>query len=618
MKSILLALIFLVGMNLSMGLIPQPATFRVEAWSDEEPNFHEVVCDAEFLPQVHILMVSVRSLGVKGMRISTQSGGLHFSKAPMEGESYEIKASKGGLKITAGNSAGMARATATLLQLAEVENSRVAWQKYHISDQADHPFRCVMVDLGRNPHSPKTLRHLIDTLWYFKVNYLQLHLTDDQLCSWPSRAFPKLANPASGWTWDDYVALEKYSQARGVTLIPEIDVPGHSTLLRKFYPEVFGKTPTELASLPSAREGVEKLIEETLSVFQRTPYFHMGGDEAYGVDHQVQRDFINHINRFVKSKGKQLIVWEGPPAGKGEGRVVKDVIHMAWRSLEFPAQQMLEQGHQVINASWDPLYIVDHYPRTMFTAVDLERCYRWNPRKFQHINPSFQTFGKPHLTKEVKGILGFCLPWWEGRQENLLPLCVPRIAAVSAGAWNREDENQFSSFQDRYPKSLIRLETLSGFELPKLPVAPPASQEKNLAYLAEVTPSAGANQPHFGPQRLTNGITDRFDHFLGFPTKPQPMEITVKLRKVGVASRVVIHERALRGSYEVYQLLVSEDGKDFRPIGNSKKGTRGDKSYVEHKFTPQKIHSLKVITEGCHGLVFPSFSRLSEIEVFAE
>lgn len=109
-----------------------------------------------------------------------------------------------------------------------------------------------MIDMGRNPHTPETLRHVIDMMWFYKANFLHLHLTDDQLFSWPSKAFPKLYSGRAGWTMDDFIAIEAYSQARGVTIIPELDVPGHSTILRKEYPETFGETTADLATTQEA------------------------------------------------------------------------------------------------------------------------------------------------------------------------------------------------------------------------------------------------------------------------------------------------------------------------------------------------------------------------------
>ena len=605
-------------------VVPRPKALRDAPWAHgariAESGFTRVVCDTPgFEPQVDALLGGLRRLGCESLEYVEDGAHLTVRKGSLpEGATYRIQSSEGGLVVTAATPEGVAHAAATLLQLVRVENGRAHWNEVMALDGPDLPFRCFMVDLGRNPHGPETLRHIVDVLAYYKVGYLQLHLTDDQLCSWPSKVFPKLADERAGWTWEEFVALEAYSQARGVTVIPELDVPGHSTLLRRAYPEVFGAEPTELASSPAAQAGVEALLGEMMSVFESTPYVHVGGDEAYGVPEEIQRDFLNRLDGFVRSHGRRTLVWEGPQLGEGENKVGEGVVHMNWRTVNVSAQAMLDAGYEVVNAAWDPLYVVDHYPRTMFTAVDLERLYAFDVQRFAHVNHDIRTFAEPHRTKTREGLLGFCMPWWEGREENVLALCTERIAAVAAAAWNRAGESDFAEFEARQRRALPRLERLSGFRLPVLPIAAPETQTGNLAYLGVVLPSRGASQPHFGPQRLTNGVTDRFDHFLGFPTKPTPLEIRIDLREPGVVGRVVVHEDAVGQSHEVYELLVSSDGTTWESVGRSGEGTRGESTFVAHTFEPREVRSLLLRTEGCHGLTFPSFSRLTEVQAFEE
>lgn len=600
---------------------PQP---KVHKSADGTILARAVRCDVdEFRPQAVALRDALRDIGAtKFGDDAGKSASIVMKRAELpHNEQYRIQADAKSIVVTARSPRAMARATATLLQLARVEGGHASWPLGAIEDRPDLDFRCFMVDMARNPHPPEVLRRIVDACWFYKVSYLQLHLTDDQLFSWPSRAFPDLFDERSGWSWDAFVELERYSQARGVTIIPEIDVPGHSTILRKRYPEVFGKTPTELATLPEATRGVQALLDEFLSVFRATPFVHVGGDEAYGVPGDAQRDFLNRLHRYLKKKGRRAIAWEGPALGKGEHKVDTDVLHMNWRTINFPAQEMIDAGYEVVNAAWDPLYIVDHYPRTMFTAVPVERCYDWDLRRFAHVNHGIRTFAEPHVTRSKKRIVGFCMPWWEGRQENVLGLCVPRLAAVASAAWNRAGENSYFRFEKRQEQLLPRLEKLMGQELPRLPVADPDAEgfdTANLAYGKKVTPSRGASQPVFGPQRLTNGLKDRFDHFLGYPTQPDALEIVVDLGAPQSVSRVVVHETSVGQSHEIYELLVSADGRSFDQVGAAKKGSRGKQTFVTHRFDARPVRFVKIATHGCHGLTFPSFSRLCEIEVYAQ
>lgn len=608
--------------SLAAQVVPAPRSLSVEPGSVSAAR---AVCEVDdFAPAVTAFAAAVEDFGCDGFTVASQATNdtrvvfVRADDARRVGEEWHrISADPNGLVVEAASARGVARAAATLLQLVEVVDGVATWPRLELEDAPDLPFRCFMVDIGRNPHRPQTLRRIVDACWFYKVGYLQLHLTDDQLFSWPSRAFPKLLDERSGWTWEDFVALEAYSQARGVTIVPEIDVPAHSSILRGRYPEVFGETPSDLATLPQATEGMQRLLAELLEVFRATPYVHIGGDEAYGVPLPAQRAFLNRLNRFVREHGRRSIVWEGPELGEGDDKVDTDVIHVNWRTIEAPAQRMLEAGYEVVHASWDPMYVVDHYPRTMFTAVPVRRCYEWDRRRFAHVDPGMPTFLEPHVTDTNDGILGFLMAWWEGREENVLPLCVPRLAAVASAAWNRDGERDFASFEQRQRRLLPRYERLAGADLGRTPFADASSQVDNLAWRGAVTVSTGASQPVFGPERLTNGIPDRFDHFLGYPTQPVPLEITIELPRPADVGRVVVHERAIGESHELYELLTSPDGVAWQKVGETEKGSRGDRTFVEHRFEPRPVRFLRIRTRGCHGLTFPSFSRLSEVEAFA-
>ena len=219
--------------------------------------------------------------------------------------------------------------------------------------------------------------------------------------------------PRAGWTLDGFRELESYSQARGVTIVPKLEVPGHSTILRRKRPDVFGENPLELATTPKAQKGVE-----ILDVFKST------------------------------------------------------------------------------------------------------------------------------LTYET----------YAGREDSLLE----------------------------------HLEAISGFKIPEMPIASPETTVGNLDYGAKVNPSNGATQPYFVPARLTNGITEPFDLFLGYPTKPEPLVIDIELLESADASRIRIFEIGVRNGWKKYRLFVSADGITFKKVGATITGQRGDKKFVEHQFKKQK------------------------------
>ena len=366
-------------------------------------------------------------------------------------EAYSLEIAESQILITAGSLKGLTHATATLLQLVG-ENPDGVLPRIKINDAPKLSYRNFMIDMGRNPHSFELLQETIDLLWFYKIGSLHLHLTDDQRFAFPSSAYPKL--------WDRKISLkqfkelESYAVDRGVTLIPELEVPGHSALLRKHYPEVFGRTPTELAKNETAIEGIKTLLDEMIDVFSSTPYIHIGGDEAFGVPEELQRNLINKLHDYLKSKGRQTVVWEGPSPGAGDNKVHTDVIHLNWRTINYPATEMLNDGYRVVNAAWDPLYIVDHYPRTNFTLTAPQHIYKTlKLTRFKHVNPGIPTFGKPVDVKPNDRLIGFCMPWWEGREKNFMQINVPRLISMAEVAWNPDINRDYDSFSRRAAKT---------------------------------------------------------------------------------------------------------------------------------------------------------------------
>jgi len=365
-------------------------------------------------------------------------------------EAYRLVVDAAEARVVVSHIKGLSHATATLLQMighARSMDSREL-EAGKVQDQPDSGYRSLMVDMGRNPHSLQLLKETIDMLWFYKVDSLHLHLTDDQRFAFPSTAFPDL--------WDglisreQFVDLERYAAIRGVSIIPELEAPGHSTLLCKKYPAVFGKSSTEVAELESSRKGLKQLISEMSDVFSSSPYFHIGGDEAYGVPLESQRSLINELNQHVKSIGKTTIVWEGPPAGDDESRVDSDVIHMNWRTINYPADQMLADGLTIINAAWDPLYIVDHYPRNNFTMASPQHIYESLEKgRFKHFNPDIATWAKPVQASSTERIIGYCMPWWEGREDNYFPLVTPRVIPMAEIAWVGKASQTYAEFEKR-------------------------------------------------------------------------------------------------------------------------------------------------------------------------
>lgn len=523
----------------------------------------------------------------------------------------------------------------------------------------------------------------------YKLDSVHLHLTDDQYFAFPSKAFPKLPTVRNAISWDEFAELEQYASTRGVAIIPELEVPGHSSLLTRTYPKVFGEDSHDVATKPSSIEAIKTLLDEMMQLFPSSPYVHVGGDEASGVSEESQRALVNTLHAYLKAQGKKTVVWEGPRLGAGSNKIHEDVIHINWRTINFPADKMIAAGYPVVNAAWDPLYVVDHYPRNNFTMASPQHIYeKLDLFRFGHFNPGISTFAEPIQVPKTDQVIGFCMPWWEGREANYIPLVFPRAIPMAEIAWNPSAQpRDYQAFARRtaisedtrrrafYPVSIdasalflenegvfhnettVRLSkrvdgelryTLDGkaptVESPKynnpielsescivraavfvgsqqighgsrktlVHVVPVA----NLALGKPVVSSATAGPLH-SVARLTDGGTGLLDYYLGYPAEPDPISLTVDLQKLQPVNQVVVHSFGTETAYESYTVHISADGKTFTQVADRTKPSQDNNRVGRHDFASRNIRYVRIETHGCKRFVFDSFSKITEIQVFA-
>lgn len=357
-----------------------------------------------------------------------------------------------------------------------------------IHDQPDVPFRSVSLDVARRFHSISTLKHLIRYCQAGKVRYIQLHLTDDQAWMFPTEVFNgvdknnRTGRPA--YTKAELKDLNDFANARGVTLIPEIDLPGHSTPLTTLDPDLLRIKDSESTNCidfasPVVRAKLKQLLKEVAQTFPTSPYIHIGGDEAWYPTAEKDPDFAAAIAKlgpdanpgtvfidFVAEMAEEVIkldktplVWEGFHASEfAKKRIPPQTIVIAWEGWYYPAKQLLPDGFKVINGGWDPYYVVNHYPYDLFTLAPLERLYSSDPNRFGIVawadghEPSFQF-------APSKQLIGSLMCWWEGHEWNAQKYLAPRIVAFGTSLWNRKGEQNYSNYLTRYSKLKSQIES---------------------------------------------------------------------------------------------------------------------------------------------------------------
>lgn len=334
-------------------------------------------------------------------------------------EGYELNVTAKGVMIRANKPAGLFYGVQTLLQLLppEIESKTAAtgviWSvpQVQIMDYPRFAWRGIMLDVSRHFFSKQDVMTYIDEIARYKYNVFHWHLTDDngwrieikslpkltQVGAWRvprygrfgERDDPKPFEPATDggfYTQDDIREVIRYAAARNITIVPEIDVPGHSMAALASYPElscqkkeVFVNPGTHFAdwfdngtfrmnientlnpSDEKVYEFLDKVFSEVAALFP-CPYIHVGGDECYkgywkddpgcqalmkqlGIRHveDLQGYFMGRVEKILESKGKKLLGWDEIL----EGGISPNATVMSWRGIKggIEAAQM---GHQVV------------------------------------------------------------------------------------------------------------------------------------------------------------------------------------------------------------------------------------------------------------------------------
>lgn len=230
-------------------------------------------------------------------------------------ECYRLTVAADSVLVEATTTTGVLRAAQTLRQLAEGYEGRARLEPVFINDYPAFKVRGFMHDTGRSFISIDELRREIDNLSRFKVNVFHWHLTERQAWRMAIKAFPQLTDkdnmtrdPGCFYTQDDCRQLQEYAAQRGIIIIPEIDMPGHSDAFRR----AMGfdmQTDQGVAAL-------KQILNEVAEVFPRAPYIHIGGDEV----EITYPGFLTAMAAHVRSLGRRVVVWNrlvaGPPTAE--------------------------------------------------------------------------------------------------------------------------------------------------------------------------------------------------------------------------------------------------------------------------------------------------------------
>ena len=435
--------------------------------------------------------------------------------AGLKGEGYSLISDKNGVEIIGNSPIGTFYGMQTLIQLLPAEKSNsLAIASVTVKDEPRFAYRGAMLDVGRHFFSVAFVKKYIDYLALHKLNYFHWHLTEDQGWRIEIKKYPKLTEigskrngsivgryPGKGsdntpeggfYTQEEVKDIVKYASDRFITVIPEIEMPGHSSAAIAAYPEL-SCFPNEKTNLPdnmisdrSKQEmanGRNKIVQETwgvhADVFVPTEntfkfledvldevialfpskYIHIGGDEApkdawkksefcqqmikeKGLkdEHGLQSYFIQRIEKYVNGKGRTIIGWDEIL----EGGLAPNAIVMSWQG-EAGGIAAAKENHHVIMTPGSHVYL-DHSQTknekevTIGGFLPLETVYGYEPIP-KELNEQ--------QAKYVMGAQGNVWTEYMANPAKVEYMIFPRLSALSEVLWSPKESKNWTEFQTK-------------------------------------------------------------------------------------------------------------------------------------------------------------------------
>jgi hexosaminidase len=472
----------------SLNVVPQPVAVRFVNGSfglDEHTQivassgaarrvagqFNELMRDQHGM---HLAVVGARNNGRSSIIFS------RGTRRSMPAEGYKIAIDATGVRVS-GDDAGLYYGMQTLAQLLPPERERaLVVPAVVITDYPRFGYRGLLIDVARHFYPVSSIKRYLDLAAQYKINTFQWHLTDDEGWRIEVRRYPKLTSltsrqggsPLAYYTQAQIKEVVAYAHARSITVIPEIEMPGHAGAALEAYPE--------LACTPAAHENVycprdttfgflRHVLDEVIGLFPG-PYVHIGGDEVskegwrrspeaqaimkrHGLrnEDELQSYFVRRVMRFLASRGKRAIGWDEIL----EGGLAPGAIVMSWRG-DSGGIEAAKQGHVAIMAPSEYCYFDYNQgdprrePANIGGFVPLDKVYGYEPIPRQLAS---------HREKFILGIQANVWTEYIATPEYLEYMLFPRLLAFAEVAWSPEAARRYEDFRRRLPTQLARLDT---------------------------------------------------------------------------------------------------------------------------------------------------------------
>jgi hexosaminidase len=499
----------------SLSLIPAPASIRMGNGSfalDANTPLRARTPEAtRVATQFAGLMAHTRNLsfGAVDAAAGPDDAGIVFridtARSGSSPEAYSLDVSPRRILVSAGDERGLFYGAVTLWQLATRNDAaNVTVPALHVDDAPRFGWRGLMLDSARHFQSVAEIKQLLDAMALHKLNSFHWHLTDDQGWRIQIRKYPKLTevggcripagdggvDPQTGkpvpycgyYTQAQIRDVVRYAAERHITIVPEIDVPGHAQAAIAAYPElgVLGDTPRVgnewgvntylFNNEESTFAFLENVLAEVVELFPGT-YVHIGGDEAVkdqwiasprvqarmkalGASDEMamQNLLVKRLQKFLAAHGKRLIGWDEIL----EGDLPAQATVMSWRGVEGGIDAA-NRGHDVVMSPSSELYLdylqtdSPNEPPGRPATITLKQVYAYEP-----VPATLAADRQAH-------ILGLQANAWTEHMRSFARVqhaMFPRVAAVAETAWSPKNAKDWNSFLARLPAQLQRYRDL--------------------------------------------------------------------------------------------------------------------------------------------------------------
>lgn len=480
----------------SLRLIPRPASIT---WGAGHAQLPETLTVSPLLPQV--IQTQLRQQAGLKVKATTKAPllSVRLDRRLSGREAYRLSVGPRGMQLLARDSSGLLQGGQTLLQLVGQYGRRLP--QLSITDSARFAWRGIMLDVSRHFMSADFIIQLLDEMARYKMNHFHWHLVDGGGWRFPSDKYPLLTKKAAwrtladwdswwqhdrrfvdegtpgayggAYTKDDIRRVVAHAARLGITVVPEIELPGHSNELPAAYPELTckGKWTFDATDVCIGRESTFRFFEDILGeVLELFPsyYIHIGGDEAamnhWGScpdcrarmqqeglkdEHELQSYMIRRIERYLNGKGRQLIGWDEILMGG----LAPNAAVMSWRGEEGGITAA-KAGHKVVMTPGNYVYL-DFYqreskgePRAIGGFTPLEKTYSYNPMPAV-LSPAQQQY--------ILGVQGNLWTEYVQNEQHAAYMLFPRLLAIAEIGWTPQTERSYPDFLRRVAAQLPAL-----------------------------------------------------------------------------------------------------------------------------------------------------------------